>query len=67
MANHEGDHSAEYPGFPGAQAILNGRSCYSPVDGPDTGYLALLGKKQKLASCPARVIAFAWQPMHVPP
>ena len=30
-------------------------------------YLALLRKKLKLASCPARVIAFAWQPMHVPP
>ena len=31
------------------------------------GYLALLRKKLKLASCPAKVVAFAWQPMHVPP
>ena len=30
-------------------------------------YLALLRKKLKLASCPAKVTAFAWQPMHVPP
>ena len=28
---------------------------------------ALLGKKLKFASCPARVTAPAWQPMHVPP
>ena len=30
------------------------------------GYFALPRTKLKLASCPARVIAFAWQPMHVP-
>ena len=35
--------------------------------GHEADYLALLRKKLKLASCPARVIALAWQPMHVPP
>ena len=37
------------------------------IAGRRARYLALLRRKLKLASCPAEVVAFAWQPMHVPP
>ena len=37
-----------------------------PRSGWRAVYCALLRRKLKFASCPARVTAFAWQLMHVP-